>query len=91
MKRADRKQQNFSKLLMACREHDTYSLSEICLKMDISYEQLKAWAKKSDKWLNVLEMCQALCDINAERAALMKRIPIVEALKYISKNSYVDQ
>lgn len=86
MKKISKKEQIFINLLEGCYRHNTYSLSGICSKMGIPYEQIKEWAKENDEWSSILETCLMLCESNAEIAAIMKRIPVQEAIKYFEEN-----
>ena len=92
MKKLRKKDELFMTLLRGSQENDTYSVAELCRKMGISYEQIKQWAYKNEHWGDLLEICHMRCVNNVEIAAMMRRIPMEDALKYrnASCESYDD-
>lgn len=88
MKKLNEKEQIFIDLLRACHERDTYSLVEICPKMDISYQQVIQWANEDNKCARILRLCHLCCAANAEIAGIMKRIPPIAMAKYLYENAY---
>ncbi len=92
MKKLHKKDELFMMLLRGSQEDDAYSIAELCRKMGVSYEQLKRWAQKNEHWAHILEMCHMRCANNVDIAAMMRRIPMEDALKYrnASCESYDD-
>jgi hypothetical protein len=75
----------FHNLLSACSDKDTYSVVEICQKMNSSYDQIKKLADDAKlSW--VLEECRIMCASNAEIAGLLGRIPPKTAFQYRCEN-----
>lgn len=85
MSRHSKEEKFLLKLLTACRQHDAYSVSEICQYFGIPYHEVKEWTINNKHWQNILEDCHAMCACNANLAGMMGRIPAEEALKYMGK------
>ena len=76
----------FNKLHAACLEKESYALSEVCQKADISLSEIQSWTRDDATWQDALDMLKDMCVTNADLAGLLGRIPAEEALKYISAN-----
>lgn len=69
-----KRKKTFQKLMLACREQDAYSVSMMCTKANIAYDQIQAWAQEDEIWALALEMCQGRCNSNTQRAILFVKI-----------------
>jgi hypothetical protein len=66
------------------QENDCYTMHDLCRKVGIPYEQVQRWERNDYQWADVLDTCRERCSDNVEIAAMMKRMKLKDALKYMN-------
>lgn len=82
----------FDKLKTECLKDDVYSVIETAKKMEVSYDQVRSWARSSKYASRILKECRAICwnrslDELEEEDALTKKLTTTEAVKYMKENN----
>lgn len=81
----------FKKLFKACNNENVYSVIETAEKMGVSYDQVRAWARKSKQWSQILKGCRRMCYEHCldetEEDGVTKKISMTDVVKYMEENN----